>query len=177
MSGQNTPRCPGVRKDGAPCRATPTRDGRCPWHSGAFTAEEKLGWATKGGLRNRPGVMPDVPNPRLKSMKDRLALREEVSGLTLRGELDPELSRVVLKAADDVSADEDRLRKARVPNFEGSIVVQVMTLAPDGTHSVIRIDKTSHQALNPPSDSEILSAEGGGGSLRGSPRLSWDARQ
>ncbi len=96
------PRCPGTRKDGSPCRATPTSDGCCPWHSSRHTYTEKLGWVRKGGLTatRQPAVLPEAPDPTWATPEDVQRSVVETHGMVTRGELSSDVASVRLRAAD-----------------------------------------------------------------------------
>ncbi len=96
----DTPRCPGTKKGtGAPCKATPTRNGWCPWHDPQRTDAERLGWVRKGGLASRPTVQADAPDPRWASPEEVQRFVEETAGMVTRGDLSSDVAGVRLKAA------------------------------------------------------------------------------
>jgi len=92
--------CPGFKKTGAPCSATPGRSGWCPWHDPSRTDAERLGWVRKGGLAGRPTVQPGAPDPRWGSPEDVQRYLEENAGMVTRGELSPEVARERRQSAE-----------------------------------------------------------------------------
>jgi len=90
ISTANLPRCQGTRKDGSPCNAAPTaRSGYqfCAWHQPDIPEEEKLAWASKGGLASRPAVLPEAADIRLRTPDGCMAILEETASQVRRGEL------------------------------------------------------------------------------------------
>ena len=78
--------CPETRKDGQPCRATPTRDGRCLAHSPALVDKRRAAYAKGGRNKSRHARLAKLVPPRLVPVFDLLegALREVHAG-----DLDP----------------------------------------------------------------------------------------
>jgi hypothetical protein len=91
----NIPRCQGVRRDGSPCNASPTAKSGyrfCPWHQPDIPEDEKLSWASKGGLASRPSVLPEAADIRLHSPEGCMAILEETASQVRRGELSPNVA-------------------------------------------------------------------------------------
>ncbi len=93
------PRCRGVKKDGSPCGATPTKSGWCPFHDPDRTLDQAL-WRREGGRTRIPATLPDAPDPTWSTPEDVQRSVVETHGLATRGELSSDLANVRLKAAD-----------------------------------------------------------------------------
>jgi hypothetical protein len=84
-----SPSCPGTTRFGRPCRATPTRDGRCPNHSQRFTAADRSAWGRRGGekmLQKRmlKEVVAEAPIFPLRVAVEYLPCHFETARRTLR---------------------------------------------------------------------------------------------
>jgi hypothetical protein len=88
-SGQHSPTCTAIRKDGKPCQAQATKSGLCLAHDPSL--EEKRRAARKTGGRNKARIarLGKLVPPRLIAVYDHL---EEALGQVHKGELDPRVA-------------------------------------------------------------------------------------
>jgi len=75
--------CAATRKDGQPCRATPTRDGKCLAHSPALADKRRAAYARGGRNKSRQARLAKLVAPRLEPVFDLLegALEEVHAGI------------------------------------------------------------------------------------------------
>ena len=78
--------CRATRKDGQPCRATPTRDGRCLAHSPALADKRRAAYARGGHNKARHVRLARLMPPRLVPVFDVL---ERALAEVHDGDLDP----------------------------------------------------------------------------------------
>lgn len=110
-------KCPATRPDGSECKAPPTDDGMCHWHSERHR-EARLASSRKGGLRRTV----ELPSEEPLTAEETRELVASVSRAVVKGSLDANTARSLtyLLSLDRQLRDSEALEK-RIAQLESQL--------------------------------------------------------